>query len=289
MAEVAGPRHLWVVFAAALCAGCTARSAPDPVVAYLSRLIAGDRPALEAGFVGEPAIDDPMDGQIRGRAELERFVSGRHQWLTERAATVESLRTTRDDRRTVFEAVLHLRLPDTAVDLPIAVVGDRGEGSANRVSAIRVYHSHWPLLGAHRVRAPLLSPDSTLVFRDVVGQYQRALASGNVDSIVDAFEPDGYFREPSGGVYVHRGHAALRAFMQPLLAAGGVGIEHCTLTDDGVAAAIEFTAVRFGNRQIAPQAGLAVYERGPSGKLLAARIYDDVNVEVLAPATVSDP
>jgi hypothetical protein len=56
-----------------------------------------------------------------------------------------------------------------------------------------------------------------------------------------------------------------------------------------VAAAIEFIAIRFGQRQIAPQAGLAVYERGPSGKLLAARIYDDVNVEVLAPATVSDP
>ena len=289
MAEVAGPRHLWVVFAAALCAGCTARSAPDPTVAYLSRLIAGDRPALEAGFTGEPSVDDPMDGRIRGRAELERFVTGRHQWLTERAATVESLRTTRGDRRTVFEAVLHLRLPDTAVDLPIAVVGDLGESAANRVSTIRVYHSHWPLLGAHRVRPPLLPPDSTLVFRDVVGQYQRALASGNLDSILDAFEPDGYFREPSGGVYVHRGREALRAFMQPLLAAGGIGIEHCTLTDDGVAAAIEFIAVRFGQRQIAPQAGLAVYERGPSGKLLAARIYDDVNVEVLAPATVSDP
>lgn len=289
MAEVAGPRHVWPVFAAALWVGCTARNAPDPTVAYLSRLIAGDRPALEAGFAGEPAIDDPMDGRIRGRAELERFASGRLQWRTERAATVESLRTTRDDRRTVFEAVLHLRLPDTSVDLPIAIVGDRAVGAADRVTAIRVYHSHWPLLGAHRVRPPLLSPDSTLVLSDVIGQYQRALASGNVDSILDAFEPDGYFREPSGGVYVHRGREALRAFLQPLLAAGRIGIEHCTLTDDGVAAAIEFIAVRFGQRQIVPQAGLAVYERGPSGKLLAARIYDDVNVEVLAPATVSDP
>jgi hypothetical protein len=40
----------------------------------------------------------------------------------------------------VVEAVLHLRLPDTAIDLPIAVVGDRADGPLVRV--IRVYHSH---------------------------------------------------------------------------------------------------------------------------------------------------
>ncbi len=34
-----------------------------------------------------------------------------------------------------------------------------------------------------------------------------------------------------------------------------------------------------------PQAGLAIYERGPTGRLRAARIYDDVNVEVLSSAT----
>ena len=74
----------------------------------------------------------------------------------------------------------------------------------------------------------------------------------------------------------------MRTFMTGLLAPGGIPLEHCTLTDDGFAGAIEFNAVRFGPHALAPQAGLAVYERGPSGRLHAARIYDDVNVEAYA-------
>ena len=70
--------------------------------------------------------------------------------------------------------------------------------------------------------------------------------------------------------------------MAQILGAGGIGIEHATLTDDGVVAVIEFNAVSFGPRRLTPQAGLAVYERGPSGRLAAARIYDDVNLEVLS-------
>jgi hypothetical protein len=35
--------------------------------------------------------------------------------------------------------------------------------------------------------------------------------------------------------------------------------------------------VRWGKNGLPPQAGIAVYVRGDSGKLAAARIYDDVN------------
>jgi hypothetical protein len=41
--------------------------------------------------------------------------------------------------------------------------------------------------------------------------------------------------------------------------------------------------VWWGDDEISPQAGVAVYERGPSGLLAAARIYDDVE-----PPSVSD-
>jgi hypothetical protein len=72
--------------------------------------------------------------------------------------------------------------------------------------------------------------------------------------------------------------------MSTILGGGGIRFEHCTVTDDGVVAAIEFNAVQFGAHHPQPQAGLAVYERGPSGLLHAARIYDDVNVEALSRA-----
>jgi enterochelin esterase-like enzyme len=256
----------------------------DATTGYLDQLLRGDSAALLAGFAGEPAIDDPIGGRVRGRAELDRFVAERQAWLEKRAARLELLRTTTDSRRTVVEALLHLQLPDTAVDLPIAVVGDKGQ--ANRVTAIRIYHSHWPLEGKHEIRHPLLPRDSTLVLQGVVAEYQRALAAGDAAAALATFEPDGSFREPSGGIYVHRGREALRQFLTAILGGGGIHLEHCSVTDDGVVTAIEFNAVQFGVRQLEPQAGLAVYERGPTGHLAAARIYDDVNVEALAPATV---
>lgn len=266
---------LVVLIAAAPCA----TQVPDATTAYLDRLLRGDSTALLAGFAGEPAVDDPIEGRVRGRAELDRFVARHHAWLTARAARLELLRTTTDPRHTVVEALLHLRLPDTAVDLPVAVIGDRAAG--DRVAAIRVYHSHWPLEGKHEIRHPLLPRDSGVVLRDVVAEYQRALAAGDAAAALNTFEPDGYFREPSGGIYVHRGRAALQEFLTTILAGGGIHLEHCSVTDDGVVAAIEFNAVQFGTKRLEPQAGIAIYERGPTRRLAAARIYDDVNVEAL--------
>jgi hypothetical protein len=252
----------------------------DPTETYLEALLAGDAARLLSAFASEPVIDDPLGGRVRGLADFGRFSRERQAWLAERAARVEPLRTTNTDQRTVFEALLHLRLPDKAVALPVAVVGEHA--APGRVRAIRVYHSLWPLFGAHRVRPPLLKHDPTLAVADVVAEYQRALAVGDVAAIVGAFEPNGYFREPAGGDYVFRGRAELVEFMTHLLGSGGIRLEHCTVTDDGVACAIEFNAVQFGPHPLEPQAGVAVYERGPAGRLRAARVYDDVNVEALA-------
>jgi hypothetical protein len=257
-----------------------AAASADPTESYLARLIAGDRAGLAAGFAGEPAIDDPLGGRVRGAAAFDRFLTERQAWLGQRAARVTLGRVTRGAERTVVEAMLDLREDNRKIALPVAVVGDRAPNG--RVRALRVYHSTWPLTGKHQVRAPLLPAAPALPLTGAVAAYQRALAAGDVEGILATFEPDGYFREPSGGIYVHRGPAELRAFMTQILGAGGIGLEHATRTDDGVVAAIEFNAVSFGARRLAPQAGLAIYERGPSGRLAAARIYDDVNVEVLS-------
>ena len=246
---------------------------------YLARLIAGDRAAIGAGFSDAPAIDDPFAGAVRGADALERFVAERHTWLASRAARLTPGPVTRAAGRTVVEATLHLRHEGRDVNLPIAVVGEDAAGG--RVRALRVYHSSWPLEGHHRIRAPLLPRDPDAHAAGAVGDYQRALAAGDVDAIVATFEPEGYFREPSGEPWVHRGQVELRKFMTQILGAGGIGIDHATVTDDGKICAIEFNAVRFGKRAMTPQAGLAIYERGPTGRLHAARIYDDVNVEVL--------
>jgi hypothetical protein len=252
----------------------------DPAESFLETLLTGDKNRLLADFAVEPAIDDPLGGSVRDVASFDRFYLERQAWLLERHARVEPLHTTRNDQRTVCEVLLHLRLPEREIALPVAVVGEHT--AHNRLRAIRLYHSLWPLFGEHRLRAPLLPLDPALVLSDVIAEYQHALFAGDVAAILAAFEPDGYFREPAGDEYIHRGQEQLRAFMAHLLASGGICLEHCTATDDGIACAIEFNAVQFGSQRLQPQAGVAVYQRGPSGRLHAARIYDDVNVEALA-------
>jgi hypothetical protein len=111
-----------------------------------------------------------------------------------------------------------------------------------------------------------------------VADYQHALLAGDVDAIMAAFEPGGYAREPAGGEHVHRGAGGLRAFYELLFSnGGGIQLEHCAVIDDGRACALEYNVARWGRTELPPQAGVAVYARGQSGKLAAARIYDDVS------------
>jgi hypothetical protein len=94
---------------------------------------------------------------------------------------------------------------------------------------------------------------------------------------VNTFAPDGYYRESIGPHATHRGPAELRSFFTQLFSAGGgISLEDCAVTDDGVRCALEYNCVRWGSHDLPPQAGLCVYERGPDGLLAAARVYDDI-------------
>jgi hypothetical protein len=273
------------VFTAPLAEALRAQEAAsaNDAVPYYEGIMAGEPDALIRSFAGEPRVNDPRVGYVEGARELHAFVSGTADWLRERDAVVENVALTRTPTRTVEEVVLHL-LADNGgrVELPVAIVSDRNPDRT--LKTIRVYHSMWPLTGEHRVRSPLLPDDPELHAEDTPGDYQRALAEGDLEGIVATFEPDGYAREPSGGAYLHRGTEALRELYEHLFAnGGGIPLEHCTLTDDGARCAIEYNCVRWGVTDIPPQAGVAVYERGSSELLAAARIYNDME-----PPAVSD-
>jgi SnoaL-like domain len=245
-------------------------------VPYFDGLVSGDLGALIDSFAGEPELQHPLRGRIKGVRAFEAFVAETNEWFARRNVTVSEVERVVLEHRGFEEVILELDTDIGRIALPHAMVADHDPHG--HLAELRIYFSKWPLTGRHASRAPLLQRDPDVHESDVVGEYQRALAAGDADAIVAAFDADGYAREPAGGEHVHRGHDDLRAFYERLFSAGGgIPLEHCTATDDGRACALEYNVVRWGEAELPPQAGMAVYLRGAGGKLAAARIYDDVD------------
>jgi hypothetical protein len=245
-------------------------------VPYFDGLLEGDPEALVESFAAEPEVHHPARGRIKGARAFVNYVTETRAWLRERAVSVEDVEHVITERRGFEEVVLHLDGPDGRVELPVAIVADREAGG--RIGEVRLYYTRWPLSGRHETRPPVLQRDPELRLPAIVAGYQRALAAGDLEAVMAAFEPDGCAREPAGGRYVHAGADGLRAFYAWLFSnEGGVGLEHCALVGDARACALEYNVVRWGRTELPPQAGVAVYVRGESGRLSAARIYDDVD------------
>jgi len=246
------------------------------LVPFFDGLRTGEIGALVESFAGVPQVHHPVRGRIMGVAAFERFAVELSGWMAEHDATTEQVGFTITPGRGVEEHVLRADGDVGRVELPMAIASDHDP--SGRITEQRVYFSSRPLSGRHAVRPPLLQPDELTDAADVVGDYGRALAAGDAEAAVAAFEPDGYLREPAGEARTHRGTAALRARHEQLFAnGGGIAFERCATTDDGVACALEYNVVAWGRTALAPQAGLAVHVRGDHGRLAAVRVYDDVD------------
>jgi len=243
-----------------------------PVSRYVPLLIEGDLQGLFDLFGDAPRVNDPRLGWIEGE-RFEPFVAASHEGLSERQARVEHLATTFTSRGAVEECVLSLVRRDRTVRLPVAIAAVI---SSDILAAVHVYHSMWPLMGAHAIRSPILPELASLVLPDVVQRYEEGLTRGDVSRLLQQFETDGVVREPTGEQHVYRGMAELRHFFGKLLATGGIFRERCSLTDDGRCCALEYNVTAWDGVLLPHQAGIAVYERARTGLLAATRIYDDV-------------
>jgi len=245
----------------------------DPVGQYFTALNTGDVRVLETVWPGEVVVFDPRAGEIRGHRQLRKFVRQNQQWLAERQARIETVAATSTGGRAVVELLAHLDDGGRqGVAWPVAVVAESPEDFS---VVFRTYCSQWPVDGRRHVRSPILAP-GPVHLSDVVSRYLAALDAGDAEAIVNTFVPHGYVREPMGPNSTHRGTAQLRSFFTGQFTAGGIGLQRWAVTDDGVRCALEYNCIRWGADDRPPQAGLAVYERGADGLLVAARIYDDV-------------
>jgi SnoaL-like domain len=247
-------------------------------VGFFDGISRRDADELLASFAARPLIDDPRHGRVEGEEAFRAYVAAMREWLADERG-IEPIGITSTEERIVEE--VSVKLPGEHPELPVATATELA--ADGRIEAIRVYHSLWPLTGGHEIRSPLLEEDPTISLRGSPADYQRGLAAGDARAVVASFEPDGMVREPAGGPFTYRGEAHHAIYDAMFANQGGIPLRFCTVTDDGTRCAIEYNCVRWGKDEIPAQAGLAVYERGPSGRLAAARIYDDVT-----PPAVSD-
>ena len=241
---------------------------------FYDGLLSGEIDALVGSFAGVPEVHHPVRGRIKGEPAFRRYVAETTARLAERNVEVEDVNVARGGGRGVEEVVLHVDGDGGRIGLPVALAADHDEDE--RILELRLYFSSWALTGRHASRPPLLQADADLREPDVVGAYQRALATGDVEAVLETFEPGGSMREPAGDAYLHRGTDELRALYERFFSnGGGIRLERCAVTDDGRSCALEYNVVAWGRTELPPEAGLAVYVRGESGKLAAARVYDD--------------
>ena len=245
----------------------------DPVGRYFAAISDGDSRELEDVWPGEVVVYDPRAGEVRGHRQLRQFIRRNESWLAGLHASTTPVASTSAGGRAVVELLAHLDGDGPESGWPVAVVA---ESPDDRSVVFRTYCSQWPVDGRRHVRPPILGPGPAEP-GDVVGRYQAALAAGDVEAVVGTFAPDGYLREPVGTHGTHRGTEELRAFFRDCFGAGGgISLQQCAVTDDGVRCAVEYNCLAWGGQALPPQAGIAVYERGPDGLLAAVRVYDDV-------------
>ncbi len=245
----------------------------DPVGEYLTSLSNGDYAALEDSWPGDIVVLDPRAGEIRGPRHLRKFVASNRSWMAEHHVRTEVVASTRTQGRAVVELLAHLADGGRDWAWPIAVVAE----SADEESVMfRTYCSQWPVDGRRHVRPPIL-PRGREAPGDVVSRHQSALDAGDVEAVLRTFAPDAYLRSFAGPRSLHRGTDELRAYFADCFSAGGgIDLETCVVTDDGVRCVVEYNCLGWGSQPLQPQAGVGVYERSPDGLLAAARIYDDI-------------
>jgi hypothetical protein len=243
---------------------------PDPVPFY--RGVQELAPlALLASWAGEPHLYDPRVGAVSG-AGFADYLRTTREWLALGDATVRQVSLLTTEFRSVEEVVLELTVGGERQQLPVAVVAEHD--SEHRLTAVRIYHSLWPLFSNHHAHTPLIEPGPAVVLPDFLQRNHEARAAGDLAAVLESYEDDAVVQTTTGGVHSFHGRDEIRRlFSVPSIPGVKPVVQLCAVTDDGRSCAVEYRVVTHLSEPEPDQFGVTVHTRGRSGRIATERDY----------------
>jgi hypothetical protein len=239
--------------------------------------LSSDTESLTRRLGDRATLDDPTFGVASDAAALRLILNDIAAWLAGRDATFDNEGLILGSDREVTEGLLSLTNEGQRVNVPVAVVAQKHR---EREVDVRVYYST-QALGRSPAHPNSTRPlDDDIVVAPPVATHLDALSRADLAGVIASFERGATMRGPDGTSYGGSSGRPLGDYFGRLIGDrerdGGTTFLRNARADDGNACAVELTVVRVRGHDVPPQAALAVYERGESGLLKAARLYGNV-------------
>lgn len=244
---------------------------------YVPALLDDAGEALSKRLGDRASIYHPLFGQATGLPALTKSLQRFGEWLTEHGGTVGKQHVLVGVDRDVAEVVVSVRHDGQSIDLPIAVVAERGRA---REISVRVHHATRPFGRFQAPRPPRTSKgDREHVVATDIAEHLAALRLGDVDAVVRTFESKGALIDGAGRTHERDGGALARHYTRILQNEHGandwvpivLGV-----ADDGRSCSIEYETTKLVGEETSPKEGVMIFERGDSGLIREVRIYDEV-------------
>lgn len=243
---------------------------------FIESIIKEDYQSILSQLTDDADLNLQTVGVSKGKADAEALLKKQNEYLKNEIQEIKVFRQFEDDQHVVVEYDILLT---NAFDLPLVAIFVK-EG--DQYSAIRTYHSVYPITEGHIFRASIFTELIELTEPLEVVNYFEAITKGSTEKTMEtlSFEDDVYFREPAGWRWNHKTRPGLKEHFDHFFGDGGVPLKfHNYIFDKEKGTfAGEYTCDVWGSATFKPQAGISIYDiNQETGKITGIRVYDNVD------------